>query len=101
MWFGTRQQLAKVDFGSLASKYQHFTFSSSDCDLRVTLDQELTFVRLINLLCHGCYYQLRQLSVVSRSLSPAATSTLVLSFVGSRLDYCSAHHIQRTLDLSA
>src|SRR6218665_1821058 len=38
----------------------------------------------------GCYYQLRQLRVVSRSLSPAAASTLVHAFVVSRLDYCSA-----------
>ena len=53
----------------------------------VTLDQKLTFVRQINLLCGSCYYQLRQLRVVS--LSPAAASTLVHAFVISRLDYCS------------
>src|SRR6218665_149927 len=45
IWFGTRQQLAKIDLGSLAIKYPHFTFSSSVRDLGVTLDQELTFVR--------------------------------------------------------
>src|SRR6218665_2969274 len=90
IWFGTRQQLAKIDLGSLAIKYQHFTFSSSVRDLRVTLDQELTFVQHINLLCRSCYYQLRQLRVVSCSLSPAAASTLAHAFVVSRLDYCSA-----------
>src|SRR5688572_30083633 len=58
--------------------------------LGVTLDQELTFVQHINLLCRSCYYQLRQLRVISRSLSPDAASTLVHSFVVSRLDYCSA-----------
>src|SRR6218665_1149228 len=89
-WFGTRQQLAQIDLGSLATKYPHFTFSSSVRDLGVTLDQELTFVRHINILCRSCYYQLRQLRVVSRSLSPAAASTLVHAFVVSRLDYCSA-----------
>src|SRR6218665_134219 len=41
IWFGTRQQLAKIDLGSLAIKYPHFTFSSSVRDLGVTLDQEL------------------------------------------------------------
>src|SRR6218665_447403 len=74
---------------SLAVKYPHFTFSPPVRDLGVTLDQELTFVRHINLLCHSCYYQLRQLRVVSRSLYPAAASTLVHAFVVSRLDYCS------------
>src|SRR6218665_1071099 len=44
---------------------------------------------LIRLLCRSCYYQLRQLRVVYRSLSPAAASTLVHAFVVSRLDYCS------------
>ena len=56
----------------------------------LTLDLELTFVRHINLLSRSCYYQLRQLKVVSCSFSLAAASTLVHSFVVSRLDYCSA-----------
>src|SRR6218665_2128925 len=51
----TRQQLAKIDLGLLATKYPHFTFSSFVRDLGVTLDQELTFVRHINLLCRSCY----------------------------------------------
>ena len=46
--------------------------------------------RHINRLCRSCYYQLRQLRVVSRSLSPPAASTLVLASVVSRLNYCSA-----------
>src|SRR6218665_1673476 len=90
IWFGPHQQLTKIDLGSLAIKCPHFTFSSSVRDLGVTLDHELTFVRHINILCRSCYYQLRQLRVVSRSLSPAAASTLVHAFVVSRLDYCSA-----------
>ena len=90
IWFYTRQQLAKSDLGLLATKYLHFTLSSSVRDLGVTLDQELTFVRHINLLCRSCYYQLRKLRVVSRSLSPAAASILVYAIVVSRLDYCSA-----------
>src|SRR6218665_1678607 len=39
---------------------------------------------------YSCYYQLRQLTVVSCSLSPAVASTLVHAFVVSHLDYCSA-----------
>src|SRR6218665_4124643 len=81
IWFGTRQQLAKIELGFLAIKYPHFTFSSSVCDLGVTLDQELTFVRHINLLCRSCCYQLRQLMVISHSLSPAAATTLVHALI--------------------
>jgi len=50
----------------------------------------ITFACHINLLCRDCYYQLRQLRVVSRSLSQGAAATLVHAFVVSRLDYCSA-----------
>ena len=93
IWFGTGQQLSKVDLDSLASQYPQFVFSSSVRDLGVTLDQELTFVRHINLLSRDSYYQLRQLKVVSRSLTPDAASTLVHAFIVSRLDYCSALYL--------
>ena len=57
------------------------------------MDQELTFTRHINLLCRSCYYQLRQLRVVLRSLTFNAALTLIHSFVVSRLDYCSALYV--------
>jgi hypothetical protein len=92
IWLGTPQQLSKIDLASLALKYPHFTFSTSVRDLGVILDQELTFTRHINLLCRSCYYQLRQLKVISRSLSPSAASILVHAFVVSRgaVSCCSA-----------
>ena len=36
----------------------------------------------------SCYYQLRQLRVMSRSLSCSAAAALVHAFVTSRLDHC-------------
>ena len=54
------------------------------------MDQELNFSKHINLVTRSCYYQLRQLRVVSRSLSHSATMTLVHAFVTSRIDYCSS-----------
>ena len=41
----------------------------------------------------ACYYQLRQLRTVSRSLTSNAAATLANSFVSSRLDYCSSFYI--------
>src|SRR6218665_1028091 len=78
---------------ALTSAFPHFTFSSTVRDLGVTLDQELTLAPHINSLCHACYYQLRQLRTVSRSLTTTAAATLVHSFVTSRLDYCSSLYI--------
>jgi hypothetical protein len=57
-------------------------------DLGVTLDQELTFAPHLHSLSRACYYQLRQLRTIARSLSPTATATLVHSFVTIRLDFC-------------
>src|SRR6218665_2251087 len=42
-------------------------------------------------LCRDCYYQLRQLRVISRALT--STATAVHAFVTSQLDYCSTLYI--------
>src|SRR6218665_1955679 len=65
-----------------------FLHSLLPCDLGVTLDCQLTFATHINLLSRDCFYQLRQLRTVTRSLTQSATSTLVRAFVANRLDYC-------------
>src|SRR6218665_2367626 len=62
-------------------------------DLGLTLDQQLTFAPHINRLCRDCYYQLRQLRVISRCLTSTATATFVHAFVTSRLDYCSTLYV--------
>jgi hypothetical protein len=93
IWICKRQQLAKIDLEALAQDFSQFAFSSSVRDLGGTLDQELTFTRHINLLCRACYYQLRQLRVVFRSLTSNAALTLIHSFIVSRLDYCSALYV--------
>src|SRR6218665_1194200 len=61
-------------------------FSTCVRDLGAMLDSELTFLHHINLIARKCYYQLRQLRVVSRSLTHQ--STLVHAFVTSRIDCC-------------
>jgi len=41
-------------------------------------------------VCRSCYYQLRQLRSVARSLSAEAVKTVVHAFISSRLDYCNS-----------
>src|SRR6218665_3692743 len=67
MWFGTRQQLAKLNLDDLANKFPSYTFSATARDLGVLLDQELTFAPHLHRLSRDCYYQLRQLRTVARS----------------------------------
>jgi len=90
IWLGTRQQLARLDMAALSAAFPLLIFSSAVCDLGVTLDCELTFATHINFLSHDCFYHLRQLRTVTRSLTASATATLVHAFVANRLDYCSS-----------
>src|SRR6218665_1895962 len=74
----------------LANTLLHVAFSTTVRDLGLTLDQELSFSENVNLITRSCYYQLRQLCVVLRSLSRDAAVVLVHAFVTSRIDHsCS------------
>src|SRR6218665_3026393 len=90
IWFGTRQQLDKPDLAALSLEFPTFVFSTSVRDLGVIPDQELSFVEHITALTRSCFYHLRQLRVVSRSLSASSTTTLVHAFIVNRLDHCSS-----------
>ena len=88
IWLGGRKRLANVDRCAVAKAFPCVTFFDSVRDLGVILDEELSFSKHVNQLTRGCYYQIRQLRVISRSLSEDSAATLVHAFVTSRLDYC-------------
>src|SRR6218665_3308394 len=90
IWLGNRQQLAKLNLDALSAKFPMMSFSQVVRDLGVLLDSELTFSHHIDQVCRSCYYQLRQLRVIARSLTFNAAVSLVHAFVFSRLDYCSS-----------
>jgi len=68
------------------------SFSRVVHDLGVLLDPELTLSHHIDQeVCHSCYYQLKELRVIARSLTFNAAVSLVHALVFSRLlDYCSS-----------
>src|SRR6218665_1628372 len=76
-----------TDAWSLKPFLTLIVFCDNVRDLGIILDQELNFSAHINQLTRSCYYQLRQLRTVSRSLSHDAAATLVHAFVTSRLDH--------------
>jgi len=59
-------------------------------DLGVLIDSRLTMADHVTAICRSAYYQLRQLRCVMRSLTSEAATTLVHSFVSTRLDYCNS-----------
>ena len=53
-------------------------------------DSELTMANHVASVSCLSFFQLRQLRLVKKSLTPDAMQTLVQAFVSSRLDYCNS-----------
>ena len=63
--------------------------SKSIRDLGVMVDDDLTLTAHVSHLSSSCFYQLRQLRAIRRSLSTDTAHALVRALVHSRLDYCN------------
>src|SRR6218665_3449094 len=75
IWFGTPQQLLKLDHALLSDRFPHFTFHTTVRDLGVTLDSALTFSQHISHLTRSSYFQLRRLRTIRKAVSvPIFTS---------------------------
>src|SRR6218665_2697183 len=90
IWVGGRVQLSKIDLSILLERFPGVLFSTTVRDLGVTLDQELTLSQNVGRVCRSCFYHLRQIRSVRRSLTFKAARTLMHAFICSRVDYCSA-----------
>ena len=90
IWTGTRQQLSKVAVSELQLHSGVVPFSLNVMNLGVLLDGELKMDDYIAGRCKSCYFQLRQLRQIRRSLTLDARKSLVHAFIGSRLDYCNS-----------
>ena len=86
IWLGTGHFLGKRDTQAIDT-----ILSSTDVvnNLGVYLDSELTLERQVSKLCQACYFHLRRLRTVRRSLSKECLRTLVHAFVTSRVDHCN------------
>src|ERR1043165_6212362 len=90
IWFGTPQQLQKLDLLLLAGNFHQFTFSTSVRDLGVTLDSSLTFSEHITQLTRSSYFPLRRITVIRRSVSSSTLTLIVHAFVCSTIEYCNS-----------
>src|SRR6218665_2339793 len=77
IWVGGRVQLSKIDLSILLERFPGVLFSTTVRDLGVTLDQELTLSRHVGCVCRSCFYHLRQIRSVRRSLTFKAARTLM------------------------
>ena len=90
LWLGSRQQLAKIDTKTMTIGEHRIESSTSAKNLGVTFDSELGMDLHVNNITRSCFYQLRQLISIRRSLSTDAAKTLVHSLISSRVDYCNS-----------
>ena len=93
IWFGTRQQLAKLDIPFLSVTFPSLNFVSSVRNLGVLLNSELTLSDHVSGLTRSCYYHLRRLRAVRRSVSASVFKSLVHAMVSSRIDFCCSIYI--------
>ena len=89
IWLGTRQQLARVDRRPLMVGGVQIAPLDMVRNRGVLLDDELTMASNINSVVRGCFFQLRQLRSVQRSLT-RDTKVIVHAFVASKIDYCNS-----------
>jgi len=90
IWLGSPQQLASVRMEELSIGGAAVAPVDTARDLGVTLDAQLTLDKHVDSVVRSCFYQLRQLRSIRRSLTGDALLTLVHAFITSRVDYCNA-----------
>jgi len=90
IWFGSSQLLDNTDIREVPVTSARVTVSDTARDLGVIIDSRLAMADHVAAVCRSCYYQLRQLRSVARSLSAEAVKEVVHAFISSRLDYCNS-----------
>jgi len=60
----------------------------SDCNICGTVITDLSLQQHVSTVSARCFYKLRQLRCVRRSLDHDSIATLVHAFISSRVDYC-------------
>ena len=90
IWFGSREQLAKVDIVELQLLSANVQFSTTVSNLEVHLDSQLTMRDHVTATCCSCFFLLKQLRAIRSSLTTDAAKMLAQVFVGGRLDYCNS-----------
>src|SRR6218665_2561908 len=85
IWFGTPQQLLKLDHALLSDRFSHLAFHTTVRDLGVTLDSALTFSQHISNLTRSSYFQLRRLRTIRKVISVPVFTSIVHAFVSSGL----------------
>lgn len=111
IWLGTHQQLEKISRQPLTIGGQVVPPVHFARNLGVILDDQLKMDVQARSVAKSCFYQLRQLRSIRKSLTFEARRALATAFIASRVDYCNAvfygvakstiHRLQTCLNAAA
>ena len=87
---GSRYQVDRITLRHVPVLCSSVQVVDSARDLGVAIDSHLTMADHVTAVCRAAYFQLRQLRLITRSLTVDAAKTLVQSFITCHLDYCNA-----------
>ena len=97
--------LSKTEFFLIRTKLQHEKFlnnfpwlllgqdtnsSTSAKKLGVVFDSSLNFRKHISQICRACFYHIRDLRQIRKSLSLDLAKQIAVALVSSKLDYCNS-----------
>ena len=89
MWCSTTHQRSLINPNPFVVNGVSIDATKSAKVLGVTIDCDLSMSSHVSHTVSSCFYQLRRLKSIRRSLPMQAAATLVNSFVISRVDYCN------------
>jgi len=90
LWLGSRYLVDRITVRHVPVLSSLVQVVDSVRDLGVVIDSHLTTADHVTAVCRAAYFLLRQLRLITRSLSVDAAMTLVQSFISCHLDYCNS-----------
>ena len=90
IWLGSARRVRGLPIDPVLISGSWITPSKQVRDLGVIIDSELTMIPHVNKLVSSCYFHIRQLRAIRRSLTVDAAHALARSLIHSRLDYCNS-----------
>ena len=89
IWLGSVRRLATCSFGPIVVHGEVVRPSLKVRDLSVIIDPAISFADHVAGLARNCYFQIRQLRSIRRSLTIESCHVLVRAMILLRLDYCN------------
>src|SRR5260221_440205 len=89
IWLGSSRRLGSCKLDALNICGSNITPAEKIRNLGVIFDRSLTFADHVSNMSRTCYYHLRQLRTIRRSLTTEPCHALVRAAVISRVDYCN------------